>query len=362
MTERLFTLKEINKHNTENSCWVVYREKVYDMSVFLRDHPGGEDLILEYGGKDVTSVMKDTASHEHSDSAYEMMDDYCIGDVSQPRQFNDKEREKLHRQRVAVLEEEEEYNTYAQEDFTPSITNTVKDTKFLDLRRALIPQFFKTQFTKEFYLEQVHKPRYLPTPAIFFGHPLLEPLTKTKWYVVPMLWIPFVIYQLYQAYSLWSSSSVTLSLFGGGVFIWSLLEYGLHRCLFHFDDHLPDAQWAFLLHFTLHGFHHFLPMDSLRLVVPPALFVILAYPWIRLAHVLFPSWMAHGIIAGGVFGYILYDMTHYYLHHAKVMSFHFKEMKKYHLAHHYKDFEAGYGITSKFWDSIFGTTLEYNEK
>ncbi|KAI8079795.1 uncharacterized protein BX664DRAFT_341471 [Halteromyces radiatus] len=355
-TSRQYTLKQISEHNTEQSCWIVYRERVYDVTKFLRDHPGGEDLVLEYGGKDVTCVMKDVDSHEHSEAAYDILMDYCIGSVHSLRQFHDSERAKLHRQRIAVLEEEVEYNTYGEEDFVPTETNASKDTQFLDLRKALIPQFFNKRFTKTFYLEQVHKPRYLPTSAVFFGHPLLEPLTKTVWYAVPLLWLPFVIYQIYQAYTDLFS---TLVLFVLGVFIWSLLEYGLHRCLFHFDDHLPDRQWAFLLHFVLHGFHHFLPMDRLRLVVPPALFIILAYPWIQLAHWLFPTFIAHGIVAGGIFGYILYDMTHYYLHHSKVISFHFKEMKKYHLAHHYKDFEAGYGITSKFWDNIFGTRLEY---
>ena len=33
----------------------------------------------------------------------------------------------------------------------------------------------------------------------------------------------------------------------------------------------------------------------------------------------------------------------------------YKGLKKYHLAHHYKNFELGYGVTSKFWDTIFGT-------
>jgi sterol desaturase/sphingolipid hydroxylase (fatty acid hydroxylase superfamily) len=32
-----------------------------------------------------------------------------------------------------------------------------------------------------------------------------------------------------------------------------------------------------------------------------------------------------------------------------------RDWRKYHLAHHYKTFELGYGVTSKFWDTIFGT-------
>ena len=34
------------------------------------------------------------------------------------------------------------------------------------------------------------------------------------------------------------------------------------------------------------------------------------------------------------------------LHHTKLPQY-MKEMKKYHLAHHYKNFELGYGVTSE---------------
>ncbi|CAJ0646496.1 25_t:CDS:2 [Entrophospora sp. SA101] len=68
---------------------------------------------------------------------------------------------------------------------------------------------------------------------------------------------------------------------------------------------------------------------------------------------IFPENIAHGIIAGAVFGYVCYDLTHYHLHHAKPFGDHFKTMKTYHLAHHYKNYELGYGITSKVWDIAF---------
>lgn len=42
-----------------------------------------------------------------------------------------------------------------------------------------------------------------------------------------------------------------------------------------------------MLHFLLHGFHHYLPMDKYRLVMPPSLFIILAAPFWKLAHAVF---------------------------------------------------------------------------
>lgn len=58
-------------------------------------------------------------------------------------------------------------------------------------------------------------------------------------------------------------------------------------------------------------------MDKYRLVMPPALFLILATPFWKLAHtVFFYNWYAAtAVYCGGIFGYVCYDMTHYFLHH-----------------------------------------------
>jgi 4-hydroxysphinganine ceramide fatty acyl 2-hydroxylase len=55
-------------------------------------------------------------------------------------------------------------------------------------------------------------------------------------------------------------------------------------------------------------------------------------------------------------GYIMYDVTHYSLHHIRLPAW-LKELKTYHLDHHYKNYELGFGVTSKFWDKVFGTEL-----
>ena len=46
-----------------------------------------------------------------------------------------------------------------------------------------------------------------------------------------------------------------------------------------------------------------------------------------------------------------------YTHHGKPFNAYLKEMKTYHLDHHYKNENMGYGITSKFWDYVFCTVL-----
>ena len=258
MTVKFYTQDEVLSHNTPNSCWVLYKGKVYDVTEFIQDHPGGDDLILDYAGKDVTDIMKDELEHDHSEAAYEILEEYCIGTLALSN---------LDGTEMISATDGETLNgadkDYDKPDFHPSVTDTAVDVKtnqFLDLRKPLIPQMLRANFTKEFYLEQVHKPRYLPEPAQFFGHWLLEPLSKTAWWVVPMVWLPVVGYCLKLSLDSDMPLATVLS-FGLGIAIWTLLEYGLHRFLFHVDNYLPDAQWAFTLHFTLHGFHHYLPMD-----------------------------------------------------------------------------------------------------
>jgi 4-hydroxysphinganine ceramide fatty acyl 2-hydroxylase len=73
---RIYTLEDLEAHNTSHSCWVSRKGKVYDITNFLKDHPGGYDVILEAAGKD---VMQDKMEHEHSDSAYEMLEEYVMG-------------------------------------------------------------------------------------------------------------------------------------------------------------------------------------------------------------------------------------------------------------------------------------------
>lgn len=76
---RIYTANDVAAHTTSGSCWVSRAGKVYDVSGFLSDHPGGDDLILAHAGKDIEEVMKDRIEHEHSESAYSMLDEYVIG-------------------------------------------------------------------------------------------------------------------------------------------------------------------------------------------------------------------------------------------------------------------------------------------
>ncbi|TYJ51708.1 hypothetical protein B9479_007712 [Cryptococcus floricola] len=362
----IYSASEVAKHTTRVSSLVTYSGKVYDLTEFLPDHPGGDDIILAYAGQDIGKVMGDEDIHVHSRAAYEMLEEFQVGELGGGEK---------------IVSED----WVPDENFHPDATDCLSDynlNKFIDLEKPLLMQVWNAPWTKEYYLAQVHEPRHLKESARMFGSDLLEPFTRTQWYVVPIIWWPIAAFLGVLSILQFSQSGITsrslltypppaitslpaptaaalaafTACFAFGVFIWTVLEYVLHRFLFHLDYYLPDAQWAITLHFLLHGVHHYLPMDRLRLVMPPLLFFVLQTPFTKLAHAIFPIAVANGIISGAFAMYVVYDLGHYALHHTKLPAY-LAEMKRYHLAHHYKNFELGFGVTSKVWDYVFGTML-----
>lgn len=280
---RIFAETDVANHKTLEDCWVVHEGKVFDVTDFVMDHPGGEDLIMRFAGKDMGGIMEDPAEHSHSESAYELLEEYLIG-------------------RLAISQEEKAAVTEAgaggadfsgkdgtiviTDDFKPSATDESSDYKkhkFLDLSKPLIRQVWESNFTKEFYLQQVHSPRHLKEPARLFGPDYLEVFTRTPWYVVPMVWVPISAALFYRSAQQFAegypavavgkspldptANPVTgplakaFSCYLLGTFLWTIIEYGMHRFLFHIDEVLPDRPFFLMLHFLLHGIHHYLPMD-----------------------------------------------------------------------------------------------------
>lgn len=355
---------DVASHNSEKSCYVTVGAKVYDVTSFLSDHPGGGDLILEYGGKDVSEIMVDELSHTHSENAYEILKECLIGFVANEATIkaaveHDRPEDIVPmlpneagmaamKANGAIGEVDQSKPIFATtglssaEDLTKEtdLNADYKTHRFLDLNRPLLMQVWNGGFSKDFYLEQVHRPRYYSKgdSAPLFGN-FLEPLSKTAWYVIPIVWLPPVAFGSYLAYQGLPSFFQAAAYWLIGLALWTLVEYGLHRGLFHVDKcalgistsaisllmsyrYLPDNRVGITAHFLLHGIHHYLPMDKYRLVMPPTLFVALATPFYKLAHtVFFYDWYAAvAVFCGGIFGYICYDLTHYFLHHKTWVS------------------------------------------
>ncbi len=134
-----------------------------------------------------------------------------------------------------------------------------------------------------------------------------------------------------------------ITLIFAGIFLWTLLEYILHRFVFHF---LSKNKLAQRITFLLHGIHHKDPRDPLRLVAPPLMSLVIAsilfLPFVFLLSALI--WKA--LVAGVILGYLIYDYCHYYFHHFTPKLAYFKYLRKNHFAHHFKTPRKKYGVSS----------------
>ncbi|XP_045674722.1 cytochrome b5 type B [Phyllostomus hastatus] len=73
-----FRLEEVAQRNTSKETWLVIHGRVYDITRFLNEHPGGEEVLLEQAGADASESFEDVG---HSSDAREMLKQYYIGDV-----------------------------------------------------------------------------------------------------------------------------------------------------------------------------------------------------------------------------------------------------------------------------------------
>ena len=71
-----FSTRHIKRHDKKDDCWVTIGGKTYDMTAFLKAHPGGSDAIMEFAGTDATIEFFSV----HSEERYlKALDKYCIG-------------------------------------------------------------------------------------------------------------------------------------------------------------------------------------------------------------------------------------------------------------------------------------------
>jgi dihydroceramide fatty acyl 2-hydroxylase len=138
----------------------------------------------------------------------------------------------------------------------------------------------------------------------------------------------------------------------GGIGIWTLTEYWLHRLIFHWQ---PDNAFGRRMHFIIHGIHHDHPNDKLRLVMPPAVAIPLAALFFFAFALLFGTPAAYPLFGGFIAGYLFYDYTHYYVHHFVPKSNFGKRLREQHMRHHFQDHRFGYGVSSPLWDVVFRT-------
>ena len=186
-----------------------------------------------------------------------------------------------------------------------------------------------------------------------FKSKLLERLTRTG------IFPPIIMHLSVSTFLFWQGITtfeiplnVALILLAVGFVFWSFTEYHVHRFFYHTETNL---KFLSNLQHKAHGIHHQHPIDPTRLAMPPlpGLFlssIFFLVFWLvgrSYAFVFFPGFMV---------GYLTYISLHYAQHRIKSPKYGpWKALWRHHHIHHYVDPYVAHGVSTRFWDFIFGT-------
>lgn len=105
-----------------------------------------------------------------------------------------------------------------------------------DVNKSMYKQLLHSKISPETYDKFVNTPK--PGACRLFESNFLEFFTNTPWFVVPLVWLPVVCVLMYfgsQYILTWWHLALWFAL---GLFIWTLMEYVLHRWVFHSEPYL----------------------------------------------------------------------------------------------------------------------------
>ncbi|OXB74084.1 UNVERIFIED_CONTAM: hypothetical protein H355_003147 [Colinus virginianus] len=384
---RSFSAAEVRDRCARGECLVRCRRRLYDLSAFVRLHPGGERLLRSRAGTDVSAAL-DGPPHRHSANARRWLEQYYVGELRDEQHAAAGQLDEMilalfsNRNDPAAPQHPPNHRSFSLQScpkaekpsdaaaprLDPRCKPVDVDTDLVDWRKPLL---WQVGYLGEKYDEWVHQP--VDRPIRLFHSDFVEALSKTAWYVVFLVWTPVVLYLSWVSYTalargdtrLFSSFTTEYSIpvhkycfpfiFLLGMFLWSLLEYLIHRFVFHMK---PPASNYYLitLHFLLHGQHHKSPFDSSRLVFPPvpaSLVIAFFYGVLRL---LLPEVLGLSIFVGGLCGYVVYDMMHYYLHYGSPKEgTYLYGLKAYHVKHHFEHQKSGMGTGTGGGSAPFGS-------
>ncbi|MBZ3868904.1 Fatty acid 2-hydroxylase [Sciurus carolinensis] len=75
-----FSPAEVQRRLAAGACWVRRGARLYDLTGFVRHHPGGEQLLRSRAGQDISADL-DGPPHRHSDNARRWLEQYYVGEL-----------------------------------------------------------------------------------------------------------------------------------------------------------------------------------------------------------------------------------------------------------------------------------------
>jgi 4-hydroxysphinganine ceramide fatty acyl 2-hydroxylase len=146
-------------------------------------------------------------------------------------------------------------------------------------------------------------------------------------------------------------------LFLSGVLTWTLLEYVLHRFVFHVQIPLRNPRLRELVNAS-HLSHHASPRDPNKVLVQPLYGLVISAILYGLIFAALRSPLSATLVVIGIWtGFLYYEAVHYRVHFSLSPSGLIARQRRSHFYHHFTNNKRCFGVTSPLWDYVFGTTL-----
>lgn len=191
-----------------------------------------------------------------------------------------------------------------------------------------------------------------------FDNPIMERLSRIHPAVPACVWSPIAVALIVAGYLLGLAPVAVGGWTAFGLLSWTLVEYILHRWVFHWEPAGEKARQAI---YPLHRLHHDV-QEWDRLVAPP----LLAVPLWLVFLGLFWFWLGTPFIfpffGGFTIGYLGYDYIHFYTHFARPRSRLGRGLRRRHLQHHFAWPDRWYGVSSPLWDFVFRTHVRRGQR
>lgn len=185
-----------------------------------------------------------------------------------------------------------------------------------------------------------------------FDNIILEKLTHTPAYLAISIFLlisaGLIVYGF--ANNL-ISIGLTLGLYVAGVLVFTLVEYAMHRFIFHMA---PVTKLREKIAYTMHGVHHEYPRDKGRIAMPVPLSLAISTIFYFLFYAIMGD-LVYAFLPGFLSGYAFYLSIHYMIHAYQPPNNFLKPLWVHHGTHHYKEPDYRFGVSSPLWDYVFGT-------
>jgi 4-hydroxysphinganine ceramide fatty acyl 2-hydroxylase len=154
-----------------------------------------------------------------------------------------------------------------------------------------------------------------------------------------------------------SQGSDLLWLFPIGVLVWTLLEYGLHRFVFHIQIPIRNSHLREFVNAS-HLEHHAAPRDPTKVLVRPVYGLMISAVLYGLMYLVSGRLFSVAAVMAGIWaGFLYYEAVHYRVHFSLSGLGFIARQRRAHFYHHFTNNKRCFGVTSPLWDYVFGTRL-----